>query len=481
MENDLLKRLSEYRDSACYPFHMPGHKRRMPEEIGALQAAAGLDITEIEGFDNLHQPEGILMEANRRAARVFGAEESCMLVNGSTAGILTAVSAAVPRGGRLIMARNCHRAVYHAVYLRELKPVYLYPALVPGYGIADCIRPEQVEEAVREYPDAAAVLITSPTYDGVVSDVEAIAGIAHAAGMALIVDAAHGAHLGFAEGWPESPVRLGADLVIQSLHKTLPALTQTAVIHMNGALIDREAVRRFEGIYQTSSPSYLLMGSIDACVRLMEERGRELMEGFGERLERFRERVRPLEALRLMNEDILDRGCMKDFDQGKLLIYTGKSKLTGNFLYKELINRYYFQMEMACDTYVTAIATPWDSKEGLEGLADALLEIDSRLETAGGMGAEDAPCYPGLRTVVPLYQAVDAPKEERELEEAAGRVSGTYVNLYPPGIPLVVPGEMIGGEVIKLIEKYMGQGLHVQGVEKAGDGSGNRFTIKLLK
>ena len=161
-----------------------------------------------------------------------------MLVNGSTAGILTAVSAAVPRGGRLIMARNCHRAVYHAVYLRELDPVYLYPDAVPGYGIADCIRPEQVAAAVKEYPAAAAVLITSPTYDGVVSDVEAIAEIVHEAGMVLIVDAAHGAHFGFAEGWPESPVRLGADLVIQSLHKTLPALTQTALLHMNGTRVD---------------------------------------------------------------------------------------------------------------------------------------------------------------------------------------------------------------------------------------------------
>lgn len=474
MDNGLLEKLSKYRDSAYYPFHMPGHKRRMPEEIGALRDVAGLDITEIEGFDNLHQPEGILREANRRAARVFGAEETCMLVNGSTAGILTAVSAAVPRGGRLIMARNCHRAVYHAVYLRELDPVYLYPDAVPGYGIADCIRPEQVAAAVKEYPAAAAVLITSPTYDGVVSDVEAIAEIVHEAGMVLIVDAAHGAHFGFAEGWPESPVRLGADLVIQSLHKTLPALTQTALLHMNGTRVDREAVRRFECIYQTSSPSYLLMGSIDACVRLMEEQGRSLMEGFGERLEHFRERLRRLGVLRLMNEDILDRGCMKAFDQGKLLIYTGKSNLTGNFLYKELINRYYFQMEMACDTYVTAIATPWDSKEGLERLADALLGIDSRLEPVCVAGTEKAAPYPGLRTAVPLYRAVDAPKEERTLREAAGRVSGTYVNLYPPGIPLAVPGEMLEEEVIKLIERYMGQGLHVQGVERS-------FTIKLLK
>ena len=474
----LLAKLTAYGESRYYPFHMPGHKRNMPEEIGALQEIAGLDITEIEGFDDLHAPDGVLREAQERAAAVFGAEETFFLVNGSTAGILTAVSAAAPRGSRIIMARNCHRSVYHACFLRELEPVFLYPGTVADYGIADGIRPEQVEAAMREYPEAKTVVITSPTYDGVVSDVEKIAEAVHRAGGILIVDAAHGAHFGFDPFFPESPVRQGADLVIQSLHKTLPALTQTALLHVNGRRIDRRAVREFERIYQTSSPSYLLMGSIDACVRLLEKG--DCWDGFAQRMAHFYGEMEELRHIRLMNRDILEKGCMKAFDAGKLLISVKNTKITGNTLYKELLNRYYLQMEMACDTYVTAIVTPWDREDGFRRLAEALLEIDKSLET------QDCPLrtkpYPELAVSVPLYRALTAEKHSCPLSMAAGKTAGTYVNLYPPGIPLVVPGEVITEEVIKLIEMYVRQKLNVQGVETAETGAGltGDCTIKIL-
>ena len=483
-EESLEDRLEWYGESGYYPFHMPGHKRRMPEEYGpALQAAARTDITEIDGFDDLHQPEGILLFAQKRAAAVFGADETFFLVNGSTAGILTAVSAAVEKRGKLLMARNCHRSVYHAVFLRELQPVFLYPGVLEG-GVADAIAPGQVEEALARDPDIRAVLITSPTYDGVVSDVKAIAEAAHRAGALLIVDCAHGAHFGFADGQPESPVRLGADLVVQSLHKTLPALTQTALLHRNGERVSSEAVRRFERIYQTSSPSYVMMGSMDSCVRLLEKRGRQIFTEFEERLDRFYERLSGLKTLRVLGQSLPEQGCMKAFDRGKLLISASNGKITGNLLYKELLKRYYLQMEMVCETYVTAILTPWDTRDGLCRLAEALEEIDrelsgpekpedGRLFYSGG----EAGCgsvmrhWPRTRTVLPLSEAEEAPKTAVRLSGAAGNISGTYVNLYPPGIPLIIPGELITEEIIKLIETYVQQGLNIQGVEKP-DGGG---------
>ena len=483
-EESLEDRLEWYGESGYYPFHMPGHKRRMPEEYGpALQAAARTDITEIDGFDDLHQPEGILLFAQKRAAAVFGADETFFLVNGSTAGILTAMSAAVEKRGKLLMARNCHRSVYHAVFLRELQPVFLYPGVLEG-GVADAIAPGQVEEALARDPDIRAVLITSPTYDGVVSDVKAIAEAAHRAGALLIVDCAHGAHFGFADGQPESPVRLGADLVVQSLHKTLPALTQTALLHRNGERVSSEAVRRFERIYQTSSPSYVMMGSMDSCVRLLEKRGRQIFTEFEERLDRFYERLSGLKTLRVLGQSLPEQGCMKAFDRGKLLISASNGKITGNLLYKELLKRYYLQMEMVCETYVTAILTPWDTRDGLCRLAEALEEIDrelsgpekpedGRLFYSGG----EAGCgsvmrhWPRTRTVLPLSEAEEAPKTAVRLSGAAGNISGTYVNLYPPGIPLIIPGELITEEIIKLIETYVQQGLNIQGVEKP-DGGG---------
>lgn len=477
---DLLERHAE---SGQYPFHMPGHKRNMPMEAGnVLQGAARLDITEIDGFDNLHQPEGVLLAAEQRAAAVFGADETCFLVNGSTVGILTAVSAAVRKNGRILVARNSHRSVYHALYLRELNPVFLYPELLEG-GVADCITPEQVEKALGEYPDAEAVLITSPTYDGVVSDVKAIADVVHRAKAVLIVDCAHGAHFGFAPCQPESPVRQGADLVVQSFHKTLPALTQTAVLHRCGSRVSAEAVRRFECIYQTSSPSYLLMGSLDFCVRLLEERGRELFEAFDGRLNEFYEKMSKLQNLKLLGPDLEKQGRMKAFDRGKLLISGRNGKITGNLLYKELMNRYHLQMEMVCDTYVTAIATPWDTEDGFRRLAGALEDIDRRTPGEKMTGMRMLPGWPHAKCAMPLHDAVEASAAAVRLPDAEGKISGTYVNLYPPGIPLIIPGEVITEEIIKLIDRYVQLGLNVQGVERPDGGglSAMELTIKVIK
>lgn len=475
----LLEELEEYGSSDYYPFHMPGHKRNMPQEIRALKQAASMDITEIEGFDNLHRPEGILKEAKERAASVFGAQETFFLVNGSTSGILIALSAAARQGSRILAARNCHRSVYHAMYLRRMEPVYLYPGVVKGWGIADAVLPEQVEEALMRYPDTAAVVLTSPTYDGVISDIEAIAEAAHRRGIPLIVDAAHGAHLGFARGWPESPIRQGADVVVQSLHKTLPALTQTALLHVNGDRVDRERIRRFEEIYQTSSPSYLLMGSIDACVQLMETKGRKSMEAFSLRLDEFHAGLAGLRQIVLSGKEILRQGRMKDFDKGKLLIAARDGRLWGGFLYKEMLDRYHLQMEMAADNYVTAILTPWDREEGLIRLSDALWDLDKRMAQGRvPKGIWMAPrCrkdgelpYPILQSSMPLYEALEAPKSVCPLSEAAGRNAGSYVNLYPPGIPLAVPGEILTQELTARLEEYEKQGLNLQGLIKMEDG-----------
>ncbi|MCC8017096.1 MAG: aminotransferase class V-fold PLP-dependent enzyme, partial [Lachnospiraceae bacterium] len=266
-ENYLDEALIEYGRSDYYPFHMPGHKRQrlgdfLPEEI---------DITEIEGFDNLHHAEGILREGQERLARLFGADESFYLVNGSTAGILAAVCGCIRKGDRILIGRNCHKAVYHAAYLMEAKAEYLYPEPT-DFGIQGSIAPGQVEKMLAERKDVRAVVITSPTYDGVVSDIRAIAEIVHGYGIPLIVDEAHGAHFGFSEGFPQKAIALGADLCVESLHKTLPSYTQSAVLHMmrgdnppafgaNAAVekadlrFEARRVRLYLGILQSSSPS----------------------------------------------------------------------------------------------------------------------------------------------------------------------------------------------------------------------------------
>ncbi|MDO4345589.1 MAG: aminotransferase class V-fold PLP-dependent enzyme, partial [Eubacteriales bacterium] len=286
----LYRKLKEYSQSEAYPFHMPGHKRR----LGVPEGIREIDITEIDGFDNLHHAEGILKEAQQRAAKLYGAEETYYLVNGSTAGILAAISACVGQGGKLLMARNSHKAAYHAAEVRALKTVYLYPqriggekdgGLFSGAGLAGSISPADVRRALENDSKIEAVFLTSPTYDGIVSDIKEIAGIAHSFGVPLIVDEAHGAHFGFHPYFPESSVRLGADIVIHSLHKTLPSMTQTALLHQNGVLVKRERIQKYLDIYQTSSPSYVMMACMDGCIEMLRQQGDVLFEDFAERLE----------------------------------------------------------------------------------------------------------------------------------------------------------------------------------------------------
>ena len=365
----LTKKLRSYGQSDFYPLHMPGHKRRvfgqMPEEVFRM------DITEIDGFDNLHQPEGILQELQQYAATLYGAEETYYLINGSTCGILSAVSAAVPEGGHILIARNCHKSVYHACYLRNLVISYLYPELLEVYDICEPITCRQVQEALEREPDIDAVLVVSPTYEGRIADIEKIAGVVHAKGIPLIVDEAHGAHLGFAERFAQNSCRLGADLVIHSVHKTLPAMTQTALLHVNGNMIDRNKLRRFLHIYQSSSPSYVLMASIENA--LWQVQGREMFDKFIHRWEKMCDMLSTMQNL-----SILPTGEKQDI--GKLLVSVKKTGLSGQQLYDMLLEKYHIQLEMAAPSYVLAMFTVGDDEDGYVRMTEALLEIDARLE-----------------------------------------------------------------------------------------------------
>ena len=371
-----------------YPFHMPGHKRAEGIKL-SFPDPFSVDITEIDGFDNLHHPEGILKESMKWASSLYGSDHTWYLVNGSTCGLLSAISAAVPHRGKILVSRNCHKAVYHGIYLNHLEAVYVYPQSVPGLGIQGGILPEDVENALQKsiiekkqqadgktekdsggdreknqnriQTDIQAVMIVSPTYDGVCSDVRRIAGICHRYGVPLIVDQAHGAHFPFSKYFPEDAVSAGADVVIHSVHKTLPAMTQTALLHVQGEIANRERIRKFLSIYQSSSPSYVLMASIDACVDLIERDGEDLFAKHVRELKNFRESCRALKWLYLAGLDsekdgiwqleakLAEFGQTADFDRSKLLISARRANLagaglTGEELSRILRERYHIQM-----------------------------------------------------------------------------------------------------------------------------------------
>lgn len=468
----LLEQLTEYSQSDFYPYHMPGHKRQACGNLPKQWTSA--DITEIEGFDNLHQPQGILKELQKKAAAAYGAEESFYLVNGSTAGILTAISAAVPFGGELLIVRNVHKSVYHAAYLRRLTLRYIYPKQVEGHAICETVTALQVREALAEYPGVQAVLIVSPTYEGRIADVEAIAGMVHAKGLPLIVDEAHGAHLGFSRDFAKNSNRLGADIVINSLHKTLPSLTQTAMLHCNGNNINRENIWKFLHIYQTSSPSYILMASLEEAIDFASH-GQKEYDRFVNLWKNMLERLRTCRVIRVLPHDFEE--CReKKQDIGKLVLSVEGTGLSGQDFYDILIDRYHLQMEMACESFVLAMFTIADTEEGYDRLVQAVLEIDAQLSDGKltKRAGENIICevgrkafsLPVLPVAVPFYEAWDVEKEAVLPEAAVGRIAGEFINLYPPGVPMVVPGERLTAEVIKQIERYLKEGLNVQGLEQ---------------
>lgn len=519
---ELENRLRKLALSDQYPCHMPGHKRSTGIVNGALTVSIPrigelypLDITEIDGFDDLHctdheQTTGILSRIEERIAALYGADESYMLINGSTAGVLAAVSAALPEGGVLMTGRESHRSLYHAAYLRKLRLYYIWEAEISEYHIRAAVSPEDVEamfRAVEEggFPAVQAVFITSPTYEGICADVRKIADIAHANGVPLIVDQAHGAHFGMDERLPENAVSQGADLVIMSLHKTLPAMTQTAILHVQGDLIDRSMLRRFLRIYQSSSPSYILMASIDDCITRMERDA-----------EQWAHRV--LELRRLIEEGCTELEHLyvpswsERMDPCKLLVISKDTRISGYDIYEYMRLEHRIQPEMAGESCVVLILTGSDTREGADRIVYAIRDADVGLpdgkRRTSGSGTGDQPdsqdhevedkddraaenmdetvterTPSGIETRLKgLFLAAetwirvavdealpdgtlkgwDAEAEEVRLSEAEGRISAEFISVYPPGTPVVVPGEVITEEMKDRILRALSSGLNVQ-------------------
>lgn len=512
----IMERLIEYTESDAYPFHMPGHKRQeIPDGMQRdFSDPYGIDITEIDGFDNLHHAEGILKDAMDEAAAVYGADRSWYLVNGSTCGILSAVFAVTENGGRILTARNCHKAVYHAIYLNRLRAEYLYPEEIVEFGINGGIRAEDVRKALEK--DAMrcagkctkiqAVLITSPTYEGVVSDIRAIADAAHEYGIPLIVDEAHGAHLEYADrchSFPKSALECGADIVIQSLHKTLPCFTQTAILHIKGDRVDQDRVARYLSMFQTSSPSYLFMAGIQRCIRYMDSTGRDGMIRYEERLKWFMEQMKGLQVLEVLTRDICGKyRAVAGWDPSKIVVSTMRAKdFHGEELAEMLRKNYHLEMEMTAPEYVIAMTSVLDTDEGFERLTKALLEIDEELlkaeekrrktvsetgdqkeNTVRERAEKNCKASETLQSrilrpneTMSICEAMDANTGRTALQNTVGKVSAEFIYLYPPGIPIIAPGEVFTREIVEMIEAYKKAGLLVQG--PADPASGMILTV----
>lgn len=469
------------RHAAAKPvsFHMPGHKgAAIYRENGYgsfLDDLMNWDITEIPGADNLFQPESVLAQVMTRYAKLYDVEQSYLLVNGSSGGLIAAILAAVGRGGKLIMARNCHKSIFNALVLGDIEPVYARPEVIAEYGIQGAISPAEIARCIAQAPDATAVILPSPNYYGICSDIAAIAEVCHQAGKTLIVDEAHGAHLRFFQQWaadggyPLPAEAQGADAVIVSIHKTLASFTQTAALHLCSDRIDRHELENCLQMLESSSPSYPLMVSLEVNADLLERRGAALIHQWRENIDWFYAQAAKLPGLRVMSHPLLDRT--------KLNLDLSACGLDGNALETALMKRGIF-VELVTGNIVMAMTGIGNRREDYVRLIDALQEIAAEAEITVKPNRQFAmdknrplpaqPPQPAALTLRLRRGPVPAQKVWIPIDEAAGRICAAAVIPYPPGIPIICPGEIYQQEIIDYVKACRAAGEKVIGIDSAG-------------
>lgn len=454
--SSLYEKLIQHKKRGLIPMHMPGGKGR--SITGAFPDAFSVDITEIDGMDDLHHPGGIIKDEMRRCADIYGADESFFLVNGSSSGILAALCGATEYGDKVLLPVNVHLSVINALTLRGLKPVYMYPEKSDG-GIFKAVTVDAVREKLQEDPEIRAVFITSPTYEGVVSDIKAISKITEMKNIPLIVDEAHGAHFPFSNTFPDNACRLGADAVVNSTHKTLPTLTQTGLLHLNSDIINKERVKAFWNMLQTTSPSYVLMGSISAAFDyLTSMKGKEDLKEYIDSLISLRERLKTkLKNLELFESD----------DISKIVILTGD----GRKLYDALLEKFHIQPEMAAEGYVILMTSVSDPKKDLECLYSALVRLDESFKKASDSEVKPMPSKMKISPAEAFEIRYSGGSEPVDLQMAEGRTAAETVYIYPPGTPRIVAGEIYSSQIIRDIYQAKDKGYEVYGTYDSNRGS----------
>ncbi|SCZ79226.1 aminotransferase class I/II-fold pyridoxal phosphate-dependent enzyme [Acidaminobacter hydrogenoformans] len=460
----LFSKLAEMRHAGQTSFHVPGNKFGrglscfLTAENLSLEA---LDYTEIHGTDNLHAPEGVILEAQRDAARIFGARETQFLVGGTTVGILGAVLGTVPRGAKIILPRDAHRSVLSAVLMGGLKPVYLLPEIDTATGIALGVSADMVKGALRSHSDAAAVLITYPNYEGVACDLKSIIEIAHSHNTPVIVDEAHGAHFGLSGDLPETALSLGADIAVQSTHKTLTSLTQSSMLHYgtDRGLGLKHRISSYLAMLQSSSPSYPLMVSLELAASYYEAEGSKDMAQLLGLIEKFASKAKLL-GYRFMHESMaLPAGFA--VDRTRLVISAADLGIDGYQLYQALEEAGVVG-EFATPLYVVLIPSLVSNASDFNTLMASLEKIAQSTVSAVTIADSGLLRVPVLRITALPERAVSAEAalwSEQEwipVAEAKGRIAGDFLIPYPPGIPLLAPGEIVSEEVLRIVQSDLG-------------------------
>ena len=458
MKTPVLDALKNLMEENSVSFHMPGHKGKNTL-INWGEYIPFIDTTEVEGMDNLLEPRGIIDESQQLAAKVYGAKATYYGVNGSTGSNYIALATITKPGDKILIQRNCHKSIYNALILNRLNPVYIYPYYNENYNVLTGISPEDVERILTEEPDIKAVVLTYPNYYGVCSDLTKIAEIIHKHGKILMVDEAHGPHMGFSEKMPITALKAGADIVIHSTHKTLPSFTQTSMIHVGSDRIDLNKLRDRYQLYTTTSPSYLFTLSNEIAASYMDGEGREKLDYSIEKCKEVIKRLNAIDRVEVFEGDPTD-GTIYSKDITKILISIDGIK--GSQIKKRLRTEYNIRLEMSDYYYALILTSLMNKDEEFEKLIAAIEDMakNSPYEEINYVNIN----MPTPKIVISPAEAYFGKKQQVELKDAIGKLAAAPIIPYPPGIPLIVPGEEFTKEIYDHILFLMENGLEIVGL-----------------
>ena len=461
----IYEALENFRKMRVVPFDVPGHKRgRGNPELTAFlgQSCVGVDVNSMKPLDNLCHPVSVIREAEELAADAFGAAHAFLMVGGTTSSVQCMVLSSCKRGDEIILPRNVHKSVINALVLCGAVPVYVNPDVDSRLGISLGMKREQVERAIAEHPNAVAVLVNNPTYYGICSDLRAIVKMAHAAGMRCLVDEAHGTHFYFGSGLPVSAMEAGADMASVSMHKSGGSLTQSSLL-LTGPNVHAGYVRQIINLTQTTSGSYLLMSSLDISRRNLALRGNEVFHQVADMAEYARREINAVGGYYAFGRELLNGNSIFDFDTTKLSVHTLDIGLAGIEVYDILRDEYDIQIEFGDIGNILAYLSMGDRPQELERLVSALAEIRRRYQKDGtGMLTQE---YIEPEVVTSPQEAFYADKVSVPIGESEGRVCSEFVMCYPPGIPILAPGERITGEILEHIQYAKEKGCSMTGSE----------------
>lgn len=459
----IYEALERFRHQRVVPFDVPGHKRGRgnPELARFLgERAISLDVNSMKPLDNLCHPISVIREAEELAAQAFGAAHSFLMVGGTTSSVQSMLLATCKHGDKIILPRNVHRSVINALVLSGAKPVYINPQTDSRLGISLGMNLSEIKKALEEHADAKAILVNNPTYYGICSDLRSIVKLAHERNMLVLVDEAHGTHFYFGEHLPLAAMAAGADMASVSMHKSGGSLTQSSLL-LTGPKVDAGYVRQIINLTQTTSASYLLMASLDISRRNLALHGREIFSKVCELAEYARQEINILNGYYAFARELINGQNVFDFDITKLSVHTLDIGLAGIEVYDILRDQYDIQIEFGDLGNILAYISIGDRKQDIERLVSALAEVrrNYKRDKTGMLSQE----YINPRVVHTPQQAFYAPKQMLPLKKTAGRISSEFVMCYPPGIPILAPGEEITPEILDYIIYAKSKGCSLTG------------------